>query len=132
MGAAAALLMAGFATPALLMAGFATPAQAEYKPKDVYVEAPAKPKGKRGPRRHHDGYDFIRVEGRLSPKAVIVPVRTGPLGKQVKLPGGSWVYCEITCEYTVRRLSVDFWDDQGQSFTSPGYIRRDFYLDRRY
>lgn len=84
---------------------------------------------KKAPYAKHDGYRFVLVESHHSSRSVVVPVRAARLGKQVKLPGGAWVYCEITCEYTVRRMSLDFWEGQGQNFTSPGYIRKKFYLD---
>lgn len=79
-----------------------------------------------------NGYRYIRVESDNHPKAVIVPVRETRMGRQVRLPGGTWVYCEITCDYTVRRQSLDFWEGQGQGYVSPGYFRRDFYIDRRW
>jgi hypothetical protein len=103
----------------------------DYKPKDVYVEPAPKAKAyKKGPRRHDDGIAFIHVESHHGKGDMIVPVREGRHGQQVRLPGGNWVYCEITCEYTVRRLSLDFWEGQGQNFTSPGYFRKRFSLDR--
>ncbi len=105
-------------------------ASADYRPRDVYVDE-VKPRraAKKAPYRGHDGYRFVLVESHHSSRSVVVPVRMARLGNQVKLPGGSWVYCEITCEYTVRRMSLDFWEGQGQNFTSPGYFRRNFYLD---
>lgn len=111
--------------------GFAESAGYGYKPRDVYVEkAPRKRASRKAPLRDYDGYDYIRVESHYGPRTVIVPVRVARLGKQVKLPnGGPWVYCEVTCEYTVRQQSIDFWEGQGQGFTSPGYFRYDFYLD---
>lgn len=105
-------------------------ASADYRPRDVYVDEIQPRRGaKKAPYGKHDGYRFVLVESHYSSRSVVVPVRAARLGKQVKLPGGSWVYCEITCEYTVRRMSLDFWEGQGQNFTSPGYIRRNFYLD---
>jgi len=103
----------------------------DYKPKDIYIEPAPKAKAyKKGPRRYDDGIAFIHVESHHGKGEVIVPVREGRFGPQVRLPGGSWVDCEITCEYTVRRLSLDFWEGQGQNFTSPGYFRKRFPLDR--
>lgn len=99
----------------------------DFRPKDVYVdEAPRKYGRKKAPYRGE--YRFILVESHFGHGSVVAPVRMARLGKQVKLPGGSWVYCEITCEYTVRRMSLDFWEGQGQGFTSPGYFRWHFYL----
>jgi hypothetical protein len=82
-------------------------------------------------------YRHIYVESNYGSRRVVVPVRHSRLGDQVKLPGGSWVDCEVTCEYTVRRLSVDFWEDQQNHFTSPNYLKYDLDLgtgriERRY
>ncbi len=41
---------------------------------------------------------------------ITAPVRRTRLGDQVKLPGGPWVYCEVTCRYTLRRQTIDFWN----------------------
>jgi hypothetical protein len=114
---------------ALLGATFVTQgAEAGYKPRDVYIdEAPRR--WKKAPYRHSGEYRHILVESVHSSRRVIVPVRPARLGLQVKLPGGAWVDCEITCEYTVRRMHLDFWEGQGQNFTSPGYFRKRFYLD---
>jgi hypothetical protein len=102
-------------------------ASAFEQPRDHYIDGPSKHgKHHKGAPYRHDGYRYIRVESDNHPKAVIVPVRQTPLGRQVRLPGGSWVYCEITCDYTVRRQSLDFWENQGQSTVSPGYFRRSF------
>jgi hypothetical protein len=111
------------ALTAVLTAG--ATAGAFERPRDQYVKVPHKHA------RHHDGYRYIRVESDNHPRTVIVPVRETPMGRQVKLPdGGSWVYCEITCDYTVRRQSLDFWEGQGSGIVSPGYFRRDFYIGR--
>lgn len=49
------------------------------------------------------------------------PVRQGPYGPQVKLPGGPWLYCRKSglisgrhrpCSETLRRETVDFWETQ--------------------
>ncbi len=117
------------ALAAALSIAVAVPAASAFeRPRDQYIDGPSK-HHKRAPYRH-DGYRYIRVESDNHPKAVIVPVRQTAKGRQVKLPGGSWVYCEITCDYTVRRQSLDFWEGQGQGYVSPGYFRRDFYIDR--
>ncbi|MEJ2117329.1 MAG: hypothetical protein P8Y67_01045 [Alphaproteobacteria bacterium] len=74
-------------------------------------------------------YRHIYVESDYGSRRVSVPVRHTRMGDQVKLPGGSWVDCEVTCEYTVRRLSVDFWEDQQNHSTSPNYLKYDLDLD---
>jgi len=57
---------------------------------------------------------------------VRAPVRVAQFGRQVKLPGGPWLYCEKSgllfgrnrpCSETLRRETIDFWetraDEQG-------------------
>jgi len=81
------------------------------------------------PYAEEQGYRYVRAEATIGGKSVIAPVRPGPWGDQVRTPGGNWVDCEITCEYTLRRLTVDFWDGQGKGMVSPGYLRFDVDID---
>ena len=75
-------------------------------------------------------YRYVRAEATTGGRTVIGPVRAGKWGDQVRTPGGNWYDCEITCEYTLRRLTVDFWEGQGSGrFVSPGYFRFDVDLD---
>jgi hypothetical protein len=75
-------------------------------------------------------YRHVRAEATTGGQVVVAPVRAGEWGDQVRTPGGNWVDCEITCEYTLRRLTVDFWDGIGGSRTiTPGYFRYDIDLD---
>ena len=39
-------------------------------------------------------------------------VREGDNGPQVQLPGGTWIDCVRSCSDTLRRQSVDFWQNQ--------------------
>lgn len=43
------------------------------------------------------------------------PVRYLNLGPQIRLKGGPWIWCESDCRDTLRRATVDFWDDQRES-----------------
>jgi hypothetical protein len=75
-------------------------------------------------------YRYVRAEATIGGKSVVAPVRPGPWGDQVRMPGGYWQDCEITCEYTLRRNTVDFWEGQGSGrFVSPGYFRFDLDVD---
>ncbi|MBI4724455.1 MAG: hypothetical protein HY765_05600 [Rhodomicrobium sp.] len=77
-------------------------------------------------------YRFVYAESWYGFKKVVAPVRHAEHGDQVRLPGGTWVYCEFSCEYTLRRQSLDFWQGQGagpNDQVSPGYFRWDFYID---
>ena len=75
------------------------------------------------------GYAHITAYASNGGKSVTAPVRAGRWGDEVKIPGGTWVACEKTCEYTLRRLTVDFWDAQTDRFVSPGYFRYDHDLE---
>jgi hypothetical protein len=75
-------------------------------------------------------YDYVTAYATHGGKSVTAPVRPGRWGEEVRLPGGSWVDCEVTCEYTLRRLTVDFWEGVGpDKFVSPGYFRFDLDID---
>ncbi len=75
-------------------------------------------------------YRHVRAESRYSSRSVVAPVRRGPVGDQVMTPGGNWYDCEITCEYTLRRVYLDFWQTMGPDEpTYPGYFRFKFALD---
>jgi hypothetical protein len=119
----------------------ALPADAGYKPGESYRQGPdhAPRAAPHRSARHHrvapcrrdceDGYRHVYAESWQGFKRVVAPVRRAEFGDQVRLPGGTWVYCERSCEYTLRKQSLDFWEGQGQGFVSPGYFRRDFDLD---
>lgn len=40
------------------------------------------------------------------------PVRQTSLGPKMQLKGGTWIWCETDCRDTLRRETVDFWQDQ--------------------
>lgn len=40
------------------------------------------------------------------------PVRYTSLGRQVRLPGGTWEYCKRSCTETLRVSTVDFYEAQ--------------------
>ena len=55
-------------------------------------------------------YPHISVQSDLHPsKAISAPVRRGPRGDEVRLPGGTWVPCSFNCYFTLRNATVDFW-----------------------
>jgi hypothetical protein len=43
---------------------------------------------------------------------VTARVRMTRLGPQYRSPGGNWIWCEVDCRDTLRRDTIDFWDDQ--------------------
>jgi hypothetical protein len=84
----------------------------------------------KGPRADEPGvYRYIYVESNSGPQKAAAPVRHAQLGDQVRLPGSDiWLDCEVTCEYTLRRNTVDFWESQTQHYASPNYLRYDIDL----
>lgn len=62
-----------------------------------------------GPKR--DRGDYVVAESRFGRGTVSGPVRPGPIGLQVRLPGGTWIDCVRSCSDTLRRQSVDFWEN---------------------
>jgi len=41
--------------------------------------------------------------------SVTAPYRNTPVGYQVRLPHGTWVYCRTSCRETLRVETVDIW-----------------------
>ncbi len=81
--------------------------------------------------RHRGGHhgDYVVAESHWGKGTVSGPVRQGHRGWQVRLPGGSWVDCERSCSDTLRRQTVDFWENNGpqsKESGSPGYFRWGF------
>jgi hypothetical protein len=55
-------------------------------------------------------YPHITVQSDLYPSETIsAPVRIGPRGDEVRLPGGTWVPCSFNCYFTLRNATIDFW-----------------------
>ncbi len=42
--------------------------------------------------------------------SVTAPYRKTPVGYQIRLPHGTWVYCRTSCSETLRVQTVDIWD----------------------
>jgi hypothetical protein len=95
------------------------------------VAEAGKCKGKKCQERFYDeDYGYVTARATFGGKEVTAPVRPGPHGRpQVAIGENTWVDCEITCEYTLRRNTVDFWDFQNGRAASPGYFRFDLDLE---
>jgi hypothetical protein len=72
-------------------------------------------------------YAYITVESRYGTGVVSAAVRQGPNGRlEVRLPGGTWLECGQSCHETLRRETVDFWQERGHpkgGGDGPGYLR---------
>ena len=42
-----------------------------------------------------------------------LPERAARHGREVRLPGGTWIDCGRSCSETLRTESVDFWENKG-------------------
>lgn len=56
---------------------------------------------------------YVYAESRFGHGRVSGPVRETARGPQVRLPGGSWIYCRASCRETLREETVDFWEARG-------------------
>jgi hypothetical protein len=56
----------------------------------------------------------VTIDSRYGHGTVSGPVRRGARNLEVRLPGGSWVDCGKDCGETLRRQSVDFWENHGR------------------
>ena len=63
--------------------------------------------------RGGNGEGIVVAESRFGNGVVAGPVRWQRLGPQVRLPGGTWVYCRRNCAETLRVETVDFWEAKG-------------------
>ena len=83
---------------------------------------------KRYHRQNANGYVIAESwYGRGTIRARVRATRRGP---QVRLPGGSWIYCEINCTHTLRINTLDFWENMGRESDGVGYLRYERSLER--
>jgi len=57
---------------------------------------------------------YVVAKSAYGNRTVTGAVRPTPLGYQVQLPGGTWVYCRVSCTETLRVETVDFWEAKKQ------------------
>jgi hypothetical protein len=87
--------------------------------------APAEAQSRREP---GPKYAYVTAESRYSGASITAPVRMGPQGRlEVRLPGGTWLECGRSCSDTLRRETVDFWQNhEGRprgGGDGPGYLQ---------
>jgi hypothetical protein len=60
------------------------------------------------------GYGIVVAESFHGHGSVSAPVRRNAQGRlEVGLPGGTWYECAFSCSDTLRRQTVDFWENHG-------------------
>ncbi len=77
-------------------------------------------------------YRYVYAEAWYGSEKIVAPVRRTVWGDQVQVPGGAWVACVFSCEITIRKLELDYWQDQGAGYVNgvtPGAPRNDFWKD---
>jgi hypothetical protein len=77
-------------------------------------------------------YRYVYAEFWYGDRKVVAPVRHGPIGDEVMLPGEIWVPCQFSCEYTLRKQTLHYLESQGAGSGSefaPTYPRADSYVD---
>jgi hypothetical protein len=62
------------------------------------------------PQKSGDG--TIRACSHYGHGCVTAPVRSGAHGREVRLPGGTWIHCAGDCRETLVDTTIDFWDKQ--------------------
>ncbi len=86
-------------------------------------------------REHYGrGEGYVVAESRWGNGTVSGPVRYGRHGREVRLPGGTWIECGKSCSETLRRQTVDFWQSMGPQAkdSGPGYLSWSWGWGRRY
>jgi hypothetical protein len=58
------------------------------------------------------GEGTIRACSHYGHGCVTAPVRNGSRGREVRLPGGTWIHCAGDCRETLIETTIDFWDKQ--------------------
>lgn len=69
--------------------------------------------------QYNDG-EVITAYSRYSDRAVRGVVRHDPLGWQVRLPQGRWVFCRRSCEETLRVETIDRDNNPDANLTGGG------------
>ena len=77
-------------------------------------------------------YRHIYAEAWYGNQKVMAPVRRVGCCDQVRFPTGEWIPCEFSCEITMRKMPLWYWQDQGAGYShsvTPGYPRADHWTD---
>ena len=56
---------------------------------------------------------YVVTYSRFGGGRVTGPVRYTAVGREVRLPGGTWEPCKRSCSETLRASTVDYWDSHG-------------------
>lgn len=117
--------------------GLAAPCAADGVTAREKAEAPAKHKRPVSPYRKDccgegEVYRYIYSEAWYGNQKAVAPVRRVGCCDQMQLPTGEWIDCQFSCETTMRKMPLWYWQDQGAGYNkrmTPGYPREDFWTD---
>jgi hypothetical protein len=77
-------------------------------------------------------YRHIHAEAWYGNQKVVAPARHAGCRDQIQIPTGEWIPCEFSCEITMRKMPLWYWQDQGAGYShgvTPGYPRADHWTD---
>ncbi|MGA7325196.1 MAG: hypothetical protein WBX25_12075 [Rhodomicrobium sp.] len=76
-------------------------------------------------------YRYVYAEAWYGNRKIVAPVRRVEWGDQVQVPGGAWLNCIFSCELTIRKLRLEYWQALGAGTINRDlpYPRNDFYID---
>lgn len=137
MAAMLRILLIGAAVLGLAAAPCAAADDAAKKPPAAPLKHGYHVSGKANPYRKDccgegEVYRHIYAEAWYGNQKVVAPVRHLGCCDQVQLPTGEWTNCLFTCETTMRRMPLWYWEDQGAGYNkwvTPGYPREDNWTD---
>jgi hypothetical protein len=70
---------------------------------------------------------YVVAESQYGNGTVSGPVRPTSLGYQVRLPGGTWIYCRMSCTETLRVETVDFWESRNRTGSDRAFGLLDYF-----
>ena len=75
---------------------------------------------------------IVTAESRYGSATVSGPVRQAAHNRlEVRLPGGTWVDCHLSCSETLRRETIDFWQNHGSGPNATGQDGPGYFIWRR-
>jgi hypothetical protein len=74
------------------------------------------------PHRPPEGevYRHVYAEAWYGSQKAVAPVRQVDGRDEVQLPTGEWIACEFSCEITMRKMPLGYWQDQGAGYNRTG------------
>ena len=69
--------------------------------------------------RSADGYQWVTAVSNYSANTISGPTRPSQWGREVRLPGGSWIDCAGDCRDKLRETTIDFWFEQNNRGNNP-------------